>query len=52
MHLLDPDVLRRLFSEAGFMIEECRTFARPEFPADIQLDGRESVGLIAVRPAE
>ena len=32
---------------AGFVIEKLGTFARPEFPPDIQLDGRESVGLIA-----
>jgi SAM-dependent methyltransferase len=50
MHFLDPDVLRRVFSEVGFIIERAETFARPEFPADIQYDGRESVGLIAWKP--
>lgn len=47
MHFLDTDVLTRVFSESGFRIEEATMFARPEFPEDIQLDGRESVGLIA-----
>lgn len=47
MHLLDEATLRRVFTQAGFAIEKLGTFARPEFPPDIQLDGRESVGLIA-----
>ena len=47
MHLLDEETLRRVFTQAGFIIEKLGTFARPEFPPDIQLDGRESVGLIA-----
>jgi hypothetical protein len=47
MHLLDEPTLRRVFSNAGFAIEKLATFARPEFPPDIQLDGRESIGLIA-----
>lgn len=47
MHLLDEGTLRRVFTQAGFVIEKLGTFARPEFPPDIQLDGRESVGLIA-----
>jgi hypothetical protein len=46
MHLLDEPTLRRVFTQAGFTIEKAGTFARPEFPPDIQLDGRESVGLI------
>lgn len=50
MHLLDPEVLTRVFREAGFVVEKAETFARPEFPEDIQLDGRESVGLIARKP--
>lgn len=47
MHLLDEATLKRVFGRAGFVIEKLGTFARPEFPPDIQLDGRESVGLIA-----
>jgi len=50
MHLLDPAVLTRVFTQAGFMVETAATFARPDFPEDIQLDGRESVGLIARKP--
>jgi hypothetical protein len=50
MHLLDPEVLSRVFRQAGFVIEKAEMFARPEFPEDIQLDGRESVGLVARKP--
>jgi SAM-dependent methyltransferase len=50
MHLLDEPTLRRVFTKAGFVIERLELFARPEFPKDIQLDGRESVGLIARKP--
>lgn len=49
IHFLDPDVLTRVFKEAGFEIERCEMIARKDFPADLQLDGRESVGLIACK---
>ena len=48
-HLLDERVLGRVFTAAGFTIERSELFARPDYPADIRLDGRESVGLIAVK---
>jgi hypothetical protein len=49
MHVLDPEILTRVFHEAGFTVEKSEIFARPDFPPDIRLDGREGVGLIAVR---
>ena len=48
-HLLDERVLGRVFTAAGFEIERLELFPRPDYPADIRLDGRESVGLIAVK---
>ncbi len=48
-HLLDERVLGRVFTAAGFTIERLELFPRPDYPADIRLDGRESVGLIAVK---
>lgn len=48
-HLLDERVLGRVFTSAGFEIERLELFSRPDYPADIRLDGRESVGLIAVK---
>ncbi len=50
MHLLDPDVFTRTFKCAGFIIEDARMIARKDFPEDLQLDGRESVGIIARKP--
>lgn len=50
MNLLDPETLTRVFVQAGFCVEKVGFFARPEFPEDIRLDGRESVGIIAVKP--
>lgn len=49
MLFLEPDVLRRTFTEAGYKVELTHTFARPDFPPDLHLDGRESVGIIAVK---
>lgn len=50
IHFLDPDVLRAVFRDRGFIVEEVGTFARPDFPEDIRLDGRESVGIVATKP--
>ena len=47
MMVFDKDVLSHLFKSFGFQVEKCEEFARPEFPEDLKLDGRESVGLIA-----
>ena len=50
MMVFDKDVLSSLFKNAGLIVEKCEEFARPEFPKDLQLDDRESVGLIARKP--
>jgi len=49
MHFLDPDVLRREATRAGLIVESCEFINRTDFPEDIRLDGRESVGLVARR---
>ena len=49
MHVLDPEVLTRVFKNAGFFIEKAEIFPRPDFPADIRLDGREGVGLVGTK---
>jgi SAM-dependent methyltransferase len=51
MMLFDKDVLERVFTQAGFVVEKLEYLPRPNFPADLRLDGRESVGLIARKPA-
>ena len=50
MMVFDRDILTSLFEQAGLEVEKCEEFARPEFPKDLQLDGRESVGLIGRKP--
>lgn len=52
MHFFDEDTLVRLVLRYGFLIEKVGTFSRQDFPSDLQLDGRESVGIIAVRPPQ
>jgi len=47
MNFLDEVVLARVFAAAGFTIERADLFERPYLPAEIRLDGREGVGLIA-----
>jgi hypothetical protein len=47
---LDDKTLCRVFEAAGFSIDRVEVFARPEFPEDLRLDGRESVGMIATKP--
>lgn len=46
INLLDPDVLSRSFKLAGFEIEKVGFIERPYFPAEVRLDGKESVGII------
>lgn len=52
MHFLDPDVLQRVFSQAGFCTEQATLLARTDFPQDLQLDGRESVGYVGYTRSE
>lgn len=49
IHFLDPIILSRIVKQCGFIVESADFFSRPEFPRDLQLDGRESVGIIAIK---
>jgi SAM-dependent methyltransferase len=49
MNFLDEEVLRRVFAAAGFEIEKAYLFERPHLPDEVRLDGREGVGLVAVK---
>ena len=49
MLVLDPDILRYVFEKAGFFIDIVDFFARPEFPEDLRLNNKESVGLICTK---
>ena len=50
MLLLDPDTLSRVFQKAGFVVEKAEFTARLDIPPSMQMDGRESVMLIARKP--
>jgi SAM-dependent methyltransferase len=49
MHVLEIDSARRLFQDAGFQIEYCDYYSRPGLPLVCRLDGRENLGLVAVK---
>ena len=50
MLLVDPETLSRVFRQAGFVVEQAELIARPELPPQLQLDGREAVGLVVRKP--
>jgi SAM-dependent methyltransferase len=50
MNFLDHVVLARALRAAGFAIERAHLFSRPYLPPQIRLDGREGVGVIAIKP--
>lgn len=47
IHFFDPENLSKKFNAFNFSIEKYGYCARPDWPVDMQLDGRESMGLIA-----
>lgn len=50
MNLLDPELLSRTCTEAGFEVQQASFIARPDFGGLGSLDGRENAGVIAVKP--
>lgn len=46
IHLLDEAVLQRVFSAAGFEVEQCWLLRRRDLPKSIHYDGRENVAFI------
>lgn len=50
LHLLDDQVLTRVFEQAGFVVEEASMYERAGLPDYLRWDGRENLGLIAVKP--
>ncbi len=49
MHVLESSTAIKIFSEAGFVIEYCDYYTRPGLPVVCRLDGRENLGLVAVK---
>jgi SAM-dependent methyltransferase len=50
LHMLDEQVLRKVFEAAGFEVERIEVFRRRDLPHEMFLDGRENIGLIARKP--
>lgn len=50
MNFLDKDTARTLFEKVGFKIEKCFYFPRDTYPQSLHLDGREGLGVVAVKP--
>jgi hypothetical protein len=50
LHLLDDEVLARVFEGAGFEIEEACMYNRAGLPDYLRWDGRENVAVIARKP--
>lgn len=49
-HVLDAEVLTGALVKTGFRVENASTFAQVNYPDDIRLDGKEGVGIIAIKP--
>ena len=49
LHLLDDRVLTALVEAAGLKVEKAWLYQRADFPKELKLDGRESLGLVAVK---
>lgn len=52
VHFLDDQILQRELNRAGFLVKQSELFARTDFPEQYRLDGRESVGLVAIKPLQ
>lgn len=50
MNLLDKDILENSFKKVGFLVEKVDYFTHIAFPSEYRRDGRESVGIIGVKP--
>lgn len=50
MNLLDPDLLLRICTEAGFEIDHAGFIDRSDFGGIGRMDGRENAGILACKP--
>jgi SAM-dependent methyltransferase len=48
-HVVEAEVARQLFEQAGFDVEYCEYYRRPGLPKVCWLDGRENLGMIAAK---
>jgi SAM-dependent methyltransferase len=50
MNLLDPDLLERVCTEAGFTVQRASFIDRSDFSGAGRMDGRENAGILAIKP--
>ncbi len=50
LHFLDREVLVRVLNQAGFVIKKVEYLNREDYPADVRLDGRECIAVVAIKP--
>lgn len=50
LNFFDADIFKRVSEKTGFIVEKCELIDRKDFPREVRYDGRESVGLIAMKP--
>ncbi len=50
LHLLDPQVLTRVFQAAGLVVDRAWFYRRHDLPRSMHHDGREGVALLAHKP--
>lgn len=50
--LMDDELARSYFEDAGFIVEHCKMFRRRGLPERIWLDGRENLGIVASKPTD
>jgi SAM-dependent methyltransferase len=52
MNLLDPELLSRICTDAGFDVERAGFIDRSDFRGLGRMDGRENAGVMAIRPED
>ncbi len=50
MNLLDPDLLTRICTDAGFQVQRTSFIDRSDFSGLGRMDGRENAGIMAIKP--
>lgn len=50
MNLLDPDLLTRICTDAGFTVQRASFIDRSDFSGSGRMDGRENAGILAIKP--
>jgi len=50
MNLLDPGLLERICTEAGFTVQRASFIDRSDFSGAGRMDGRENAGILAIKP--